>query len=146
LDNQIGNIPNLNTDIPYIVSSVSVDGIPDFAAAGIFNDVNDHLSTAVYVNAITSRVNTLADIEANIELYPNPADHTLNANVTLDEITSRLEYSITDMQGRQIFYVEKSNIKEDVNQFNIGQLPVGIYNLNITTDKGIKTERFNVQH
>lgn len=148
LDNEIGNIPDLNADLPYIVSSSSIDGVPDFTAAGIFNDVRDHLSTAVYVNPVEvpDAVDELADNEATIELFPNPASQQLNANVTLDEVTSRLEYSITDMQGRQIFYVEKVNIKEDKNEFNIEQLPVGIYNLNITTDKGIKTERFSVQH
>ncbi|MFT6709262.1 MAG: hypothetical protein ACJATF_004128, partial [Flavobacteriales bacterium] len=44
------------------------------------------------------------------------------------------------------FYVEKFNVTKDQNEFNVEQLPAGVYNMNITTDKGIKTERFNVQH
>ncbi len=149
LEDALGNVPSLNTDLPYIVSTASdANDIPVFADAGIFNNVREHLSTAVYVNEIVEEtsINILTEAEAKIMLFPNPADQIINANVTFAEPTSRLTYSITDMQGRQIFYLEKFNITEDKNQFNIAQLPVGIYNLNIITDKGIKTERFNVQH
>ncbi|MFT4667169.1 MAG: hypothetical protein ACI9XB_004137 [Gammaproteobacteria bacterium] len=145
------NLLNTDADPPYLLSTMQIDGLVDFEDLGVFGDgaggiVDATATTAMYINGINTAVTVLDDNEASIALYPNPASQQLNTIVELDEQTSKLTYSIMDMQGRQIFYVEKFNVTKDQNEFNVEQLPAGVYNMNITTDKGIKTERFNVQH
>ncbi|MFK7809386.1 MAG: PA domain-containing protein [Saprospiraceae bacterium] len=146
--NDAGYTDPTNTDLPYFFTTAALSGtgVPDFdGGLQIFGNSQDHLACGVYINAFESSVATLTDDEAKVELFPNPASTFMTTKVNLDELTSKLEYNIYDMQGRMIFSVVKNNIKEDINEFNIEQLPAGVYNLNITTDKGIKTERFNVQ-
>jgi len=146
------NLLNTDADPPYLLSTIQIDGLVDFADLGVFGDGNGGIvdatsTTAMFLNEMMEiAVDELDDKEAAIVLFPNPANEMINSQLVLDEQTSKLTYSITDMQGRQIFFVEKFDIKEDLNEFNVEQLPAGIYNLNITTDKGIKTKRFNVQH
>ncbi|MFK7809387.1 MAG: PA domain-containing protein [Saprospiraceae bacterium] len=146
--NDAGYTDPTNTDLPYFFTTAALSGtgVPDFdGGLQIFGNSQDHLACGIYVNEFVSNITTLTDEEAKVELFPNPASEVLTSKVVLEELTSKLEYNIYDMQGRMIFSVVKNNIKEDINEFNIEQLPAGVYNLNITTDKGIKTERFNVQ-
>jgi Secretion system C-terminal sorting domain len=133
-------------DFGYLqTNTILNDNQADFDAVGLFTDFFSVAATGLYINALPVSTNNLTEVEAKINLFPNPVSSMLTADVTLEEQTSSLIYSITDMQGRQIFSVEKNDIKQDVSEFNVQSLPVGIYNFNITTDKGIKTARFNVQ-
>lgn len=134
-----------DADFPYLQSTSQVGNAADFEGVGLFTDFFATTSTAMYISPTGVFTSNLSDAEAKVLLFPNPASEVITASITLDEQTATLVYTITDMQGRQIFSVEKSDVKEDTSEFNVEQLPAGIYNLNITTDKGIKTERFNVQ-
>jgi PA domain/Secretion system C-terminal sorting domain len=145
LANQLGLMTS-DADFGYLqTSTILNDNQADFSTVGLFTDFFSVTSTGLYINPVPVSTNNLTDLEAKVKLFPNPTTSVITADVTLAEQTTSLIYSITDMQGRQIFSVEKNNIKQDVSEFNVESLPVGIYNLNITTDKGIKTERFNVQ-
>ena len=131
-------------DYPYLQTTSQVGGAADFESADLFTDFFATTSTGLYINETTSSTNELSDAEAKILLFPNPASELVSATLTLEELSKSLTYTITDANGREVLHVEKADVKEDVSEFNISQLPAGTYFLNIETDKGIKTESFNV--
>jgi len=133
-------------DFPYLQVTTFPGQIPDLEAdGGLFTDFFGTLSQAMYVNgAPVSTKDVLSEIDAQINIYPNPVAELLTSEVTLSESTPQLTYKITDATGRLIYNTQVQNVTTDKAQFNVSQLPVGQYFLTIQTDKGIRTELFSV--
>ncbi len=135
-------------DFPYLQCNTFPGQVPDLEnAGGLFTDFFGTLSQAMFVGpnvTITSDEDVLSEIDAQMNLYPNPASELLTVDVTLTEATDKMVYKITDATGRLISNVQVKNVTTDKAQFNVSQLPVGQYFLTIQTDKGIRTESFNV--
>jgi len=132
-------------DFPYFQVTTFPGQIPDIETGGLFTDEFVTLSHALNVNQIpTSTKDVLADIDASLSIYPNPASETLTADVVLKDETSVLTYRITDATGRLIFTSSLEKVTTDKSEFNITQLTAGQYFMTIQTDNGIRTETFSV--
>ena len=132
-------------DFPYFQVSTFPGQVPDIESGGLFTDFFGTLSQALYVNQIpTSTENVLSDIDAQMNIYPNPVSEVLTVDVILADATAQLAYKITDATGRLIFNTQVQNVTTDKAEFNVSQLPAGQYFLTIQTDKGIRTETFSV--
>lgn len=73
----------------------------------------------------------------SVEIYPNPSMDILN--ISIDQSLA-LEYNVfvTDIMGRQVTQNTKNT-----NFIDVSPLQSGIYILNIQTDKGLVTKKFN---
>ena len=133
-------------DFPYLQVTTFPGQIPDLEAdGGLFTDFFGTLSQAMYINGEpVSTKDVLSEIDAVLDVYPNPASELLTSEVTLSEKTAQLTYRITDVQGRLVYSTQVQNVTTDQAQFNVSQLPAGQYFLTIQTDKGTRTELFSV--
>ncbi len=133
-------------DFPYLQVTTFPGQIPDLEGdGGLFTDFFGTLSQAMYVGQINigGAANDIL-IDAKLNLFPNPVADLLNAEVTLSEQADELIYKITDVNGKLIYTTNVQNVTTDKAQFDVSQLPIGQYFLNIQTENGIRTEAFNV--
>ncbi len=132
-------------DFPYFQVTTFPGQVPDIESGGLFTGFFGTTSTALFVNGPTiSTKEILAEIDANLSLYPNPVADRLIAEVELAEQSNSMIYKITDASGRLIFTTQVDNVLTDKAEFNVAQLPAGQYYMTIQTDKGIRTEAFSV--
>ena len=76
-----------------------------------------------------------------IELYPNPAQNTLNVSFDLEKVESAVLVRIIDMQGRILKERDYDNVQKDNIPFDISSLQNGIYNVQIQTIGNYRTMR-----
>lgn len=94
----------------------------------------DFDGTFTYSDVIALKSNNEKEIE-NLVLYPNPAKNEINLSFSGQEIN---ELKITNLVG-QIIFESKLNTQ---NKIDITSLKDGIYNITITTNKGVFLSKF----
>lgn len=75
------------------------------------------------------KVPIVATIQANIDIYPNPANATLSVNFSNQGI---YKVSLINMLGRVVY---SATAHQQQNQVNTSNLPAGIYNVHITDEQ-----------
>jgi Secretion system C-terminal sorting domain len=90
-----------------------------------------------------TKTDTKEPLSANnkIELYPNPAQNTLNVSFDLEKVESAVLVRIIDMQGRILKERDYDNVQKDNIPFDISSLQNGIYNVQIQTIGNYRTMR-----
>ncbi len=134
-------------DFPYLQVTTFPGQVPDLENdGGLFTDFFGTLSQALFVSGplTVSAKDVLSEIDAELNVYPNPVAELLTSELRLNESTAQLTYKITDATGRLIYTTQVQNVTTDKAQFDVSQLPAGQYFLTIQTDKGIRTEQFSV--
>ncbi len=123
---------------------------------GFFNDVT--LQTNFFRLDITPVIRMKIGVDPNytgvealtldnkMDIYPNPTSDIVNVQIDLVEQVKNARINIVDMAGRVIFSKSYSNLLQGDFQFNIGNLSDGVYQLNLVTDKGVRTNKFVVSH
>ncbi|MCB0755005.1 MAG: S8 family serine peptidase [Flavobacteriales bacterium] len=86
-----------------------------------------------------------AAILSSINLYPNPTEGQLNVEMILSR-ESDVEFVVIDMTGKTVF-TQRANNTEGLNNinFNMNDVPAGIYMMNVITNKEVVTKRFVIQ-
>ncbi len=101
-----------------------------------FTPVNTH--TILQSNRVATENNS--DLTAKVQVFPNPASNFVNIQLT-DLTVSKIE--LTNILGQSVItdiIQERSSAKID-----ISSLVAGVYNMTLTTDKGIVTKRLIVK-
>jgi hypothetical protein len=129
-------------DWPYLGVNAWDNGLPTVESAFYFTDLFASAAQGLYINKLSSTNDILTNAELN--MFPNPANDQLTTTVKLDETATSLEYRITDAQGRLLFNLNRRNVSEDKAIFRVATLPNGTYYLTIRTENGILTKPFNV--
>ena len=133
------------TNNPYIANIGSVVRNGDWFLGGFAGDA----ITAIVrmrideAEAVSARTPQLAD--GQLTLYPNPANETLSVGFDLNR-ASDVDLRIYDLKGGMVDRKRFDSTLRENFQWNVRELPAGTYLLNISTDEGVKTERFTVQH
>lgn len=81
----------------------------------------------------------------SLQIFPNPTTDFLNILLDLETITNDLNITLTDMTGKIIFRDKQSYIQQKTIQYDIKNLPTGIYFLTLTTEKGQITKKVVVE-
>lgn len=154
-DEQYDQTVNINyglalydTHIPYIGVSAWSNSTPDFDNSRFrFTDFWGSLSTGLIINEFVSPSTEVNSANVAVTLSPNPANNILVAELQLKGATKNITYTIRDNTGRLVYNsTETVNSDYDKASFDVSKLANGQYYFVITTDKGIKAERFVVQH
>ena len=146
LEEERGTQNELN--LPYVgVQDWIDDIIPNLDQGFVFNSFWNPISSALFINQITTDVDDLlATEEFELSLYPNPTSEVLTMSLKLEERTSYIEYEVTDIQGRRIFNQRKNGYVEVDNAvFNVTALPAGQYFFTVKTAQGNTTKSFAVK-
>lgn len=93
-----------------------------------------------------SNVKETLDDANIITISPNPADKKMNVRVDLVETHDKVNIRILDVNGRMIQEQIHNNMLSQTLEFTVSDFPSGVYFLNFITEKGVRTERFIVQH
>lgn len=107
------------------------------ASNGNGNRVGDYVytSTLMVSEAPTASLEELSEIAA-ANLYPNPTTDFLTLDLRLAEATP-IQWTISDLQGRTWQQGETSTLTSGWNtQFDLSELPSGLYQLEIKTASG----------
>lgn len=134
-------------DLPYIVITSWNNSVPDIEAGSIFTGVGGAVATALYLNPYESPSIEVAPTNVAVTLSPNPANNQLVVESKLKSATGNITYTIRDNAGRMVYNSSKTlNGDFDNTSFDVSKFAAGQYFIVITTDNGIKAERFTVQH
>lgn len=80
-----------------------------------------------------------------VAIFPNPVNDNLQVGVDLTNNTDKLLVKIFDATGKQVMNRYYENVQRDNFNYNVKNLSVGTYFLQVITDAGVRTERFAVQ-
>jgi hypothetical protein len=91
--------------------------------------------------------NELDDKLSSMQLAPNPATEELWVKLNLTE-TESLRYAIRDVSGRLMMEGDFGQVSEGAmtQRLEIASLAAGMYQLEIRSDAGLRTQKFVVQH
>lgn len=103
--------------------------------ANIFFDYNAPIQTNMETTTFQSLNNNDFDKDDSISIYPNPTSSIININS--NNIIKSIQ--LYDVQGRLL---QTKLINEIVSSIDISDKSNGIYFLKITSDKGVKVEKF----
>ena len=83
---------------------------------------------------------------ASMKLTPNPATDEVWVRLNLTE-TEALRYAVRDVSGRLILEGDFGQVSEGefAQRVEVGQLAAGMYQLEVRSDNGVRTQKFAVQ-
>ncbi len=130
---------NLQDGSPCVDAGI-LAGAPLFDMLG--NPRVDNIDMGAFENQKLVGVQDLKNTFGLLKILPNPVEDNLNFSFE-SLINGEIFISVTNMEGKVIFTkeVEKSQ-KEIIRNYNVTQLPKGMYNLTITNGKYTNTESF----
>ncbi|HAD13566.1 MAG TPA: hypothetical protein DCF33_14155, partial [Saprospirales bacterium] len=90
--------------------------------------------------------NELDNKLSEVRLSPNPASQELTVRMNLNE-SAELRYAVRDVAGRMVMEGDlgQLNAGEYAQRLEVAQLPAGMYQLEIRSEAGLRTEKFVVQ-
>ena len=83
--------------------------------------------------------------ESTFAVLPNPTSDLITATIKLEN-ASRATVRVFDMMGRVIETRNFANLTSEQVQFDVSQYANGTYTLHLTTEEGISTQKFVVNH
>ncbi|HMO41382.1 MAG TPA: T9SS type A sorting domain-containing protein [Saprospiraceae bacterium] len=92
----------------------------------------------------SSREPQLADNQVNI--FPNPAQNTLNVQLALQQASSNMQLRVFDATGKTVLLRQYEGMRDQTLQLDTNRWPAGAYFLHLRTDEGVTTRRFVVQN
>ncbi|MFA6150130.1 MAG: esterase-like activity of phytase family protein [Chitinophagaceae bacterium] len=100
-----------------------------------------------FVPAKPLSISAVKETSTAVKLYPNPSADLVTISLTLNKEV-RVGISIMDMQGKAAMepIVSNRNAGEQAVEFNISQLPNGIYFVRIATGDTVQTIKMVVMH
>lgn len=85
---------------------------------------------------ITTSAENLLPEDNIIRLYPNPVEDMVQLEMELTETSKEIDVRIYDQMGKVILNQEFDNIRQTTLNFNVDNLPTGIYLMKVRTDLG----------
>lgn len=80
----------------------------------------------------------------SVTIFPNPASHIMNVEVTLEERADKATFIVYDMDGKVVFTDKKQNVEKNTFEYNVSNLANGNYMLHMFIDGAYKTKSFTV--
>ncbi|MDX1939512.1 MAG: T9SS type A sorting domain-containing protein [Saprospiraceae bacterium] len=129
---------NLN----YQIATVVKNG--DWFLGGFGSGVTAQVRMRIRSTTTATKDPQLADNQ--IDVYPNPAQNTLNVKIDLQEVSTTAQVSVLDATGRTMLVRSYEGVKSQTIPMDVSRWASGTYFLHVRTDEGVKTERILVQH
>jgi hypothetical protein len=145
---------------PYLQVSTAGSGVVDFEGAGLFSATTGYTgfngifwassATGVILGESTAcpvgNKDVLDDTKLQVNIYPNPANQYLRADLKFATPIKEITYHIMDINGRLIDIKTDQEGQEFHPKFDVSKLPSGQYILKIQTEIGLRKLNFTVAH
>lgn len=128
-----------NPDHPYTLIPVTINGSSAVAGTPITMPAAPYVDLASCTPGSPLTINEIPKVY-ELNIYPNPANKTLT--ITANKIISSIK--IVNQQGQNVF--QSSKIDQPTFNLDCSLFVVGIYFVEVSSDKGIFTQKFIVQH
>ncbi len=86
----------------------------------------------------------LIDKAIETKIYPNPASDKLTIDLNLNENREFVFISMYNMDGKLVLAEKYLNVSSKMVNLDVSDLPTGIYNLRLTTDKGYSSQKVSI--
>jgi hypothetical protein len=81
-------------------------------------------------------------VDTKVELFPNPAKEYVHVNLSMEETSKTVTYTIIDGLGRYVSKEVHNNVKNEDFNLNTSKLAAGNYFLVINTDTKALSRKF----
>ena len=140
----LSGFANSFSDFPYLILNDFPDGINgNLADLGSFTDFGNTLAIGYYIRPVDVSTQEV-ELDATVNVYPNPASDVLFADIKLDEQADVLEYAILDVDGKVLYSMETQNVQDYLAKFDVSQLASGTYYLRLNDGNKVQTQTFVV--
>jgi hypothetical protein len=131
------------TDLSY---TPQIDGTYDvcLTAYDTLGNWCDSVCSSIVISTDTVIFSGLIEVSnaTSIGIYPNPVKDRLNL-VFDSEVSSKVTVMIVDMLGKQLDYsVHSSIVDGEIIEFNMNNVPTGVYSVIINSEEGLIIRRF----
>jgi len=133
-----GSLANYGYDINNITQWVTVKAY-NIAGDSIAGGDSTH-----WYFTTTTGINVLSN-NATIQLYPNPANNFIHADIQLKQ-TSNLQLRMVNMLGQTVWSTDAGNVSDYQNNISVANLPDGVYLLEMVTGSGTESREVVVTH
>jgi len=82
---------------------------------------------------------TEAELDAGLEVFPNPAGELLNVRYEFDETVEVLNIQLVDALGRNLRSARLNGVRAGTQELNLGGLPAGLYLVQLLADGAMAT-------
>ena len=99
------------------------------------------------LNSSSSNINENKQVLSSLTIYPNPTSDLINVTFNL-HIAANVLIEMTDVKGKRIFTSVEENVEKGIikKEFNVSQIPNGIYFIKIEGEGITATEKVIVRH
>lgn len=115
----------------------------------MFPECNSDISSSIFVSVyfMTTAVEEAESPVSQLEIFPNPASDAISVVFNLEE-QADAQFEMYDMVGNRTMLVSSKNFSAGTHreELNIEQVPSGIYQLAIKTNKSVISRKVIVQH
>ncbi len=123
---------------------------PEFSTVGFGRDIVPVVRLSIGNNPdITGSpivdVDDPLPVNYTMNIYPNPARERFTLEVNMPEMADQATVRMFDPAGRILFQREYDNMLEGRFEYEVGNLPAGIYFLQLSTEAGSRTERIVIK-
>lgn len=78
----------------------------------------------------------------SLDIFPNPVADVATMNVSLEQVSSKVMYVVTDAQGRVLNMETRQGVQNDIYTYDASRLPAGTYFIQVKTDNGNFSKAF----
>ena len=139
--------PNVNAAQSIVLDSNTVGGIGIYSVSVNVTDTltNCTFSDTILVEfSICTGINNVSE-NVSTTVYPNPNNGVFTINVNTTDV-KELNITVMNVQGQTVFAKNNfDNITTVNEQIDLSNNAKGIYFINVTSDKGVKTHKVIVQ-
>ncbi len=131
-----------NTLAPYPFSGNAL-----YIDSAFYDRFNEVPSIALHMSKDTSTSikNLINTFNGTTSVYPNPAADNINIELSLKEMSSKVNYRLTDLMGKTVIDLTHSNVLNEKFTMNLNGISSGNYYLLIVTDKGLDVKKVTVK-
>lgn len=84
-------------------------------------------------------------LDGNFSVFPNPVSNEISLDMNFTEVMEDVTVQLFDLNGKLLGTKILDNVKQQTATFDVRALANGAYFLKVTTEKGTRSERFQVQ-
>jgi len=77
----------------------------------------------------------------SVDVFPNPVSDVLVVDVTLEERSQTVSFELTNINGELVKKVIKNNVLNGKFNLAVGELPGGVYTLNVRSEAGFVSKK-----
>lgn len=104
------------------------------------NDISEPMELWLFLRRHTlasSGIHAPTDFAESIQVFPNPADHEINVNFDVTDMSTNVLLSVYNMQGQLLLQqrIQQKNTKIDIHSLEAGMYLLKLYNNNHTLVK-----------